>query len=68
MVTLLQRWNLTILPPQPTELYLKQASHGGVEYNVLDCDILLNEFEINSRYYIPLWTNTLGKGMNPLSP
>ena len=26
----------------------------------------VNEFEIQSRYYVPFWTNTIGKDMNPL--
>ena len=34
--------------------------------NVLDCDIVVSEFELQVCYYIHVWTNTLGKGMNPL--
>ena len=33
---------------------------------VIDCEILLNEFELQSRYYVHFQTNTLGKGVNPL--
>ena len=33
--------------------------------NVLNCDIVVNEFKFQSRYYIYFLTNTLGKGMNP---
>ena len=36
--------------------------------NVLDCDIKVNEFELQSHYYVPFWTNTPGKGMNLLIP
>ena len=41
-----------------------EFSGGGVRVvvgKVLDCDILVNEFELHFR------TNTLGKGMNSLS-
>ena len=34
--------------------------------NALDRGIILRKFELQSRYYIPFRTNTLGKGMNPL--
>ena len=32
----------------------------------LDCGIVVNEFELQSRYYFHYWTNALGKSMNPL--
>ena len=35
--------------------------------NVLDCDIVVSEFEIQSRYLVPFRTNT-GEGMNSLIP
>ena len=31
---------------------------------VLECRIIVSRFELQSRYYVHLWTNTLGKGMN----
>ena len=31
----------------------------------LDCGIVVNEFELQSRNYIHFRTNTLGKGMDP---
>ena len=34
--------------------------------NVQDYDIVVNEFELQSRYYVHFRTNTLGKGMKPL--
>ena len=34
---------------------------------VLDCGIVEHEFEIKSHYYVHFRTNTLEKGMNPLS-
>ena len=36
--------------------------------NELDCDIVVSEFELKSRYHVYFRTNTLGKDMNPLSP
>ena len=35
---------------------------------VLDCDIIVNEFELQSHYYVHFRTNTVEKGMNPLIP
>ena len=32
----------------------------------LDCRIIVSEFKLKSCYYDHFWTNTLGKGMNPL--
>ena len=40
--------------------------NGGVMVNVIDCGIVVNEFEFQSRYYVHFRINTLGKGMNPL--
>ena len=40
-------------------------SRGEVA-NVLDCEIVLIEFETQSRYYFHFQTNTLGKGVGPL--
>ena len=36
----------------------------GIVTNVLDCDIVVNEFEPHSEYYVHFWTNILCKGMN----
>ena len=38
----------------------------GVMVNVLDCGIVVREFELQSCYYVHFQTNPLGKGMNPL--
>ena len=32
--------------------------------NVLNCNILVREFEIQLHYYTHFWCNTLGKDMN----
>ena len=37
----------------------------GVMVKVMDCEIVVSEFELQSRYYIHFRTNTLRKGMNP---
>ena len=34
----------------------------------MDCDIVVNEFEHQSRNYDHFRTHTLGKGMNPFYP
>ena len=34
--------------------------------NVLDCNILVSEFELQLRYYVHFRTNTLGKDVNSL--
>ena len=36
--------------------------------NMMDCDIVVSEFKLQSNYYIHFRTNTLGKGMNSLIP
>ena len=40
----------------------------GVIVKVLYYGIVVNEFELQSRYYVHFRTNTPGKGMNPLIP
>ena len=37
----------------------------GVMVKAMDCRIVVNEFELQSRYSVYFWANTLGKGMNP---
>ena len=38
----------------------------GVMVKAKVCEIVAREFELQSRYYVHFWKNTLGKGMNPL--
>ena len=38
----------------------------GVMVKVMDCGIIISEFELQSRYNVHFQANTLGKGMNPL--
>ena len=40
----------------------------GTVAKLLDCLIGVNQFELQSLYYIYFRTNTLGKGMNPFIP
>ena len=42
-------------------------SHVGVTY-VLDCDIVVNEFELQTHYYVQFRTDTFGKGKNSFIP
>ena len=35
------------------------------EANMIDCDIIVSEFELQSHYYVYFRTNTPGKNMNP---
>ena len=39
----------------------------GVMVKAMDCRIIVSEFVLQSRYYVHFQTNTLGKGMTPLS-
>ena len=41
----------------------------GVRTKVPDCDLQENVFDLQFRYYLHFWTNTLGKCMKPfISP
>ena len=37
----------------------------GVMVKAIDCGIVVNEFVLQSRYYVYFRANTLRKGMNP---
>ena len=50
------------MPPQRTA----ERSPHGVVANVLNCNIAVSKFELQSLHCIHFWTNTLGKAMNPL--
>ena len=39
---------------------------AGVVANVLNCDIVVSEFELQSCYYVRIRTNALKKGLNSL--
>ena len=38
----------------------------GVMVKAMDCEVVVSEFVLQSRYYVHFWANTLAKGMNPL--
>ena len=38
----------------------------GVMVKAIDCEIVVSEFVLQSRYYVHFRANTLGKGMNLL--
>ena len=40
--------------------------HRGVTVKALNCGIVVREFVLQSRYYVHIRANTLGKGMNSL--
>ena len=45
-----------------------EVNPRGVEVSVLDCDIVVSDFELQSRYYVYFRFNTIKKGMNFLIP
>ena len=66
----------TILSFHPVEefrihLVIYKTSEGvglrGVVVNVLDGNISVSEFELQSRYYVISWINIFRKGMNLLA-
>ena len=48
--------------------YRNAGSPCGVVVNVLDCDIVVSEFDLQAPYYVHFWIITLVKAMNPLIP
>ena len=52
-----------------TNLHVLQKEGGGprgVMIKAMDYGIVVNEFVLQSRYYVHFRANTLGKGINPL--
>ena len=45
-----------------------QGGLRGIEVNVLYCDVVESEFELQSLYYLHFWTNILRKEMKSLFP
>ena len=39
---------------------------SGIVANMLNCNIIVSKFELQSHYYVHFWTNTLGKNKNSL--
>ena len=48
--------------------YKLRGCPRGVMVKAIDCEIVVSEFELQSRYYVHFRANTLGKGMNPHIP
>ena len=44
--------------------YFMEGNLCVVEANGLDYNIVVHEFELQSRYYVIFWIINLGKGMN----
>ena len=40
----------------------------GVMVKALECGIVKSKFELQLRYYVHFWTDTLGNGMDPPYP
>ena len=49
-----------------TRTYTLGKGPRGEMVKAMDCGIVVNEFELQSRYYVHFRTNTLWKVMNPL--
>ena len=43
--------------------FIKRGCHHGVVVNMLDCDIVVNKFQLQSTFFV-----SLGIGMNSLIP
>ena len=44
----------------------RSMSDRVVMVKELDCDLVVSKFELQSRYYIRIQTNTFGESINPL--
>ena len=56
----------TFLGKSVMHAYFQRGCPRGVMVKAMDCGIVVCEFVLQSRYYVHLQVNTLGKGMNPL--
>ena len=45
---------------------IQEGRLRGITAKMLDCDLKVSEFELQSHYYVHFQTNTLRKGINPL--
>ena len=46
--------------------HVMQGVSSWCKGKAIDCEIVVSEFELQSRYYVHFSTNTIGKVMNPL--
>ena len=58
--------SIKCLPPTKQPNIAGGGCPRGVMVKAMDCGIVVSEFVFQSRYYVHLRANTLGKGMNPL--
>ena len=62
-------WNVDV---SITLVYTFEVTFRGsphrVMTDVLNCNIIINEFDLQSRYYVHFLPITLGKGMKPVIP
>ena len=49
-----------------TTLMGQRGCPHGVMVKAMDYGIIVSESVLQSHYYVHIWANTLGKGMNPL--
>ena len=63
--TTLSRW-LTMYLNDSSTIGLHLRECPCVMVKAMDCRIVVNKFKHQSCYYVHFWTNTLGKGINPL--
>ena len=47
-------------------MYNNEECPRGVMAKAMDCEIVISDFVLQSRYYVYFQANTLGKGMNPI--
>ena len=51
-----------MMKPKFSIFILERVNPRNVVANMLDCDIVVSEIELQSRFYLLFWTNTfLGK-------
>ena len=48
--------------------FIRVGSLWGMMAKVFDCNLKVSEFKFKSCCYVHFWTNSFGKGMNPLIP
>ena len=53
------QFNKETKPNVSIYLSINEESYHGVVVNVLDCNTDINEFELQFRYYVNFWINTL---------
>ena len=63
-------FHIALIPLGKICIYSPSSNRGspcGVIAKVLDWNLKITKLKFQPHYYVHFWTNTLGKGMNPLS-